>query len=363
MNQNIDPGSLRVYDYDLPKELISQKPAFPRDTSRLLVLHKSTGKIEHRKFFELSDYLSSGDLVVINNSKVIKARLLGHRLRDEKGKTVKGGRVEFLMLEPTGSDTNTWEGLFRSAIKQRPGLEFEIPTPDGRGLRGVLLTSAAQSPHGSVVAKFDRDPLVAGAGDIPLPPYIRRPPLPKDEDSYQTVYAKDPGSVAAPTAGFHFTKELLEKLKSKGIHVDELTLHVGLGTFRPVQDDDISKHVMHNERYFVPGSLSENVLRIRNNKKSIIAVGTTSVRTLESAWSRENSGLIEGGGRTDLFIRPGEFKFQVVDKLITNFHLPKTTLLMLVCTFAGTANVLAAYKEAVKAKYRFFSYGDAMLII
>jgi S-adenosylmethionine:tRNA ribosyltransferase-isomerase len=352
---------LSDYDYDLPTGLIAQTPLHPRGSSRLLVLHRKERRWEHRQFRDLPDYLDSKDLLVANNTSVIKARLLGYRIRLENGVPQKGGKVEFVLLEEV--EPLVWEGLFHASAKYLPGLKFEIPTPDGQALQGELIRGSAESPSGTVVAKFNRNPLESGAGEIPLPHYIERGPNSEDLVDYQTVYAKAAGSAAAPTAGLHFTPELLAELKGKGIHWEELTLHVGLGTFRPVKNEVISQHVMHQERFEVSTSSAAHISKWKNSGKRVVAVGTTSVRTLEAAWDAQLSGVRSGQGRTALFIRPGHFHFQVVDRLLTNFHLPKSTLLMLVSAFADREFVLAAYREAVKEKYRFFSYGDAMLVL
>lgn len=348
---------LSDYDYRLPEELIAQQPAEPRDSSRLLVIHRREGRWEHRRFSDLPSYLDAQDLLVANNTKVLKARLVGNRLMPD---AKLGGRVEFVLLEELGS--RTWEGLFHASAKYLPGLEFQIPTPDGRGIRGKLIRGSGESPSGTVVAEFDRDPIEADAGEIPLPKYIEREkPTDADRERYQTVYAKEQGSAAAPTAGLHFTPEVMAKLKDRGVGWTEVTLHVGVGTFRPVKTEDISAHVMHEERYRIENSVAREITDAKTQGRRIVAVGTTSVRTLESAW-REGA-LQSGTHRTQMFIRPGHHEFYVVDRMITNFHLPKSTLLMLVCAFAGCDLMLAAYEEAVKEKYRFFSYGDAMLIL
>ena len=349
--------SLDAYDYELPQELIAQKPVSPRDSSRLFVVHRKEGRWEHRHFRDLPDYLDSNDLLVANNAQVIKARLLGYRLRDE----AKGGKVEFVLLEELRP--RVWEGLIHASAKYVPGLRFEIPTPDGKGLRGTLIQGVSDS--GTVVAEFDRDPIESGAGVLPLPHYIQRDLNTGDVDdgeSYQTVYAKKRGSAAAPTAGLHFTDGVLDRLKAKGVLWKEVTLHVGLGTFRPVKTADIRQHPMHEERYEISPEVAQAVTEWKFKKKRVVAVGTTSTRTLESAWNPD-SGLPSGRGRSSLYLYPGGHPFQVVDRLITNFHFPKTTLLMLVSAFAGRELILDAYREAVREKYRFFSYGDSMLIL
>jgi S-adenosylmethionine:tRNA ribosyltransferase-isomerase len=364
MTNSPDLQKLDSYDYVLPERLIAQKPAEPRDASRLLVIDRARGTWEHRKFTDLPNYLSSQDLIVANNTRVIKARLLGHRLREEKlGRGthwVAGGKVEFVMLEEVGP--LTWEGLFHASAKYVRGLRFEVPTPDGKGLQGELVRGSAESPSGTVVARFDRDPIQSGAGELPLPHYIHREkPGHEDESSYQTVYARHFGSAAAPTAGLHFTDRVLSRLREKGVAWEELTLHVGLGTFRPVKENDVSRHVMHEERYEISPEAASRITQAKREGKRILAVGTTSVRTLESAWEEDH--LKSGPGRTSIFIRPGAHQWMVVDRLLTNFHLPKSTLLMLVSSFAGRELILSAYQDAVKHEYRFFSYGDSMLIL
>lgn len=373
---------LNAYDYHLPEELIAQSPASPRDHSRLFVLHRATsskkGRWEHRLFKDLPEYLDSNDMAVVNNTRVLKARLLGNRIRTEAGREILGGagreilggKVEFVLLEEL--KPRVWEGLFHASAGYVPGFRFRIPTPDGKGLQGVLVRGAQDSPSGTVVAEFDRDPIESGAGEIPLPPYItEKAALPElDSENYQTVYAKKLGSAAAPTAGLHFTERVMESLKSRGVHWQEVTLHVGVGTFRPVKENDIRKHVMHEERYEISEESAQAITQWKAAGRRVLAVGTTSTRTLESAWCSGTSHLNAGTGRTSLFIKPGNskentegFKFQVVDRLLTNFHLPKSTLLILVSAFAGRELALAAYEEAVRQRYRFFSYGDAMLIL
>jgi S-adenosylmethionine:tRNA ribosyltransferase-isomerase len=357
--QQYSEFDLNAYDFVLPENQIAQKPVEPRDSSKLLVLDRKKGSWDHRRFYELPEFLDSNDLLVANNARVLKARLLGNRLREENGNWVLGGRVEFVLLEEISPCI--WEGLFHASAKYVPGLRFEIPTPDGKGLRGVLVRGSADSESGTVVAEFDRDPVSSGAGEIPLPHYIERKAGEWDEVSYQTVYSKKLGSAAAPTAGLHFTEKTLSDLRSRGVGWEEITLHVGLGTFRPVKDADIRNHVMHEERFEITTESAQKIQDWKAQRKRILAVGTTSVRTLESAW---HEGRLQSGvQRTSIFIRPGDFQFQVVDRLLTNFHLPKSTLLMLICAFAGRDLTLAAYAEAVQKGYRFFSYGDAMLIL
>ncbi|OFZ55494.1 MAG: tRNA preQ1(34) S-adenosylmethionine ribosyltransferase-isomerase QueA [Bdellovibrionales bacterium RIFOXYC1_FULL_54_43] len=367
MDPNPDLNSLAAYDYELPERLIAQEPAMPRDSSRLLVVDRARGVWEHRSFRDFPSYFDSNDLLVANNTKVMKARLLGRRLKQDPGHLypVKGGKVEFVLLEKiAGHGPHVWEGLFRASARYNPGLRFEIITPDGQCLRGVLVRGSSESPHGTVWAEFDRDPVESGAGEIPLPHYISRGSTKTDEAGYQTVYAKHIGSAAAPTAGLHFTNEIMRALAERSVSWAEVTLHVGLGTFRPVKSNDIRDHVMHEERYEISSEVAGSVRRAKADGKRVVAIGTTSVRTLESAWKPR--GLEPGVGRTSLFIwpgRPGGHPFHVVDRMLTNFHLPRSTLLMLVCAFAGRDLILAAYREAVAQEYRFFSYGDAMLIL
>jgi S-adenosylmethionine:tRNA ribosyltransferase-isomerase len=366
---------IQTYDFHLPENLIAQEPVTPRDSSKLLVIHRKTQKWEHRTFRDLPEYLNSDDLVIANNTRVLKARLLGHRIRQERGEWVAGGKVEFVLLEQLSP--LCWEGLFHASARYVAGLCFEIPTPQGKPLRGTIVRGSAESPSGTIVVEFDRDPIGSGAGELPLPHYIERSPESQDEANYQTVYAKHLGSAAAPTAGLHFTEKTMQDLASRGVQWDEVTLHVGLGTFRPVKSSDIREHVMHEERYEITDATAKHISDWKKSGKRVLAVGTTSVRTLESAWKNKSDGehrksdvdgtndaFLAGLQRTSIFIRPGiGFQFQVVDRLLTNFHLPKSTLLMLVCTFAGRDLTMAAYEEAVKMNYRFFSYGDAMLIL
>jgi S-adenosylmethionine:tRNA ribosyltransferase-isomerase len=342
------PFSLSTYRFDLPEELIAQAPVSPRDSSRLLVLDRAQGRWEHRQFKDLPSYFGEGDTLVANNSRVIPARLLGTR----RGLP---GKVEFLLLEQR--EPFVWEGLMRSSATQKAGLEFEI-LKDGTSLDppliGEILRPASESPAGTTLARFSHDPLKSGAGALPLPPYIQKKPDASDQKSYQTIYAKTEGSAAAPTAGFHFTPEILGALKARGAQWEEITLHVGLGTFRPVKSDDIRQHVMHEERFTIAPDVQQRLKQTLNSQGRITAVGTTSLRALESPWE---------SGRTSIFIYPNGRKIEKVSRLITNFHLPESTLLMLVCAFAGTELVLEAYREAVRERYRFFSYGDAMIIL
>jgi S-adenosylmethionine:tRNA ribosyltransferase-isomerase len=354
-----DLSKLSSYRFDLPESLIAQSPLKDRPSSRLMVIHRKEGRIEHRIFSDLLEYFNPGDLLVANNTKVIRARL--------KGQRPTGGKVEFLLLEQI--ENRVWEGICRSSANQQPGLTFDIPTRDGLSIQAELIRGSKESDTGTVVARFSRDPVFeADCGELPLPPYISREstngPTADDEDRYQTVFAKEAGSVAAPTAGLHFTSDLINRLKDKGVLWGEITLHIGIGTFRPVKVEDIHKHKMHSERYFISKEVEKLILKTKSNPSSrVVAIGTTSMRTLEGCYL-ENKGLKSGHGRTDIFIRPGYCdQFSVVDALITNFHLPESTLLMLVAAFAGYELIMKAYEIAVREKYRFFSYGDSMLIL
>lgn len=358
-----------LYHYDLPQDLIAQKPVEPRDSSRLLLVDRQSGKISHHVFRDLPKLLKEGDLLVANRSRVFRARLLGHRLL-EKGE--RGGKIEFFLLHK--NDDGTWEGLFKASAHSRKGLKFEIPSRLGESaLKGEIIQGGTgggrgeDSPTGTVIARLSDDPLKPGYGEIPLPPYIERSgPQADDEAHYQTIYASrdaaETGSSAAPTAGLHFTRNLLNELAENKIEWQEILLHVGLGTFRPVKAEDLREHAMHEEDYAISEEAASHINHAKSQGRRVIAVGTTSVRALES--SVENRKVIPGGRFTQLFLYPGGPKnFQVVDGLITNFHLPCSTLLMLVCAFGGTDLMLEAYRTAVKEKYRFFSYGDAMLIV
>ncbi len=335
------------FDYELPEELIAQHPVEPRDTSRLMLLDKVTGNVSHRAhFYDIIDEVSDGDVLVFNDTKVIPARLYGHR----EG---SGGKVEVLLLTPCGE--NRWECLVKPGKKCPIG---QVIVFDER-LRGTVVDKTS---FGGRIVEFSYDgvfdDIIQEIGEMPLPPYIHEKL--EDKDRYQTVYADKKGSAAAPTAGLHFTPELLERLRAKGVTLAFLTLHVGLGTFRPVSAEDIEDHEMHSEYYVVTEETANTINKARRDGKRIIAVGTTSVRTLESATG--DDGILKAGhGWTNIFIYPG-YTYKMVDALITNFHLPQSTLLMLISALAGREHCLAAYKEAVKEKYRFFSFGDAMFI-
>ena len=334
------------FDYFLPEELIAQTPIKERDHSRLLVLDKKTGEISHERFDNIINYLNKGDVLVINNTKVLPARLIGNK---EETDAV----IEVLLLKDLGDDT--WECLCKPAKRVKIGTIINF---------NDLLKLECVSIVDDVIRhfKFIYDGILMEIldklGEMPLPPYIHEKL--NDKDRYQTVYAKEIGSAAAPTAGLHFTKELLSKLKEKGIIIEEITLHVGLGTFRPVQVEDVTKHKMHSEFYSMSKETANTLNKAKKEGRRIVAVGTTTTRTLETIMSLYNE-FKETSGWTDIFIYPG-YTFKGIDALITNFHLPKSTLVMLVSAFAGKENIMNAYKEAVDQKYRFFSFGDAMFI-
>lgn len=333
--------------YDLPKELIAQDPLEDRSSSRLMILDKNTGSFSHHVFSEIIDYLNPGDTLVINNTKVIPARLFGH-------KKDTGAVIELLLLKRRENDV--WETLVKPGKKARPGAVIDFG--DGM-LTGEIIGMAEE---GNRLIKFTYEgifeEILDKLGTMPLPPYITHQL--KDQSRYQTVYAKYEGSAAAPTAGLHFTKELLQKIKEKGIVIANVTLHVGLGTFRPVKVDDVTKHHMHSEYFMIEQSEADKINSAHANGKRVICVGTTSCRTIESA--ADENGIVRAmTGNTDIFIYPG-YKFKVLDCLITNFHLPESTLLMLVSALAGKDHVMKAYEEAIKERYRFFSFGDAMFI-
>lgn len=336
------------FDYNLPPELIAQKPLERRDSSRLLILDKYTGAILHSTFKNIVSFINAGDVVVLNDSRVIPARLIG--VREDTG-----GKIELLLLHPAGE--NMWECLAKPGKRARPGHRFVFG--DGT-LRAEMLEA---KPDGSRLVGFSYrgsfDSILAQLGKTPLPPYIKQD-LP-DSERYQTVYAASPGSVAAPTAGLHFTPSLLAKLQEKGATLVFITLHIGLGTFRPVSEANISDHKMHAEYFSLSAAAADTVNEGKKRGGRVIAVGTTACRVLETQ-SVAGGIIAAGSGWTDLFIYPG-YEFKMVDALLTNFHLPKSTLVMLVSAFAGRERVLAAYGEAVREKYRFYSFGDAMLII
>lgn len=333
--------------YELPEELIAQDPLEDRTASRLLVLDRKTDKLEHKIFGDVINYLNPGDCLVINNTRVIPARLIG-----EKEGT--GGKVEILLLKRRENDI--WESLVKPGKKLRPGAR--VIFGDGR-LKAEILEIAEE---GNRLVKFYYEgifeEILDSLGEMPLPPYITHKL--EDKEMYQTVYAKFDGSAAAPTAGLHFTNELLEKIRQKGIRIASITLHVGLGTFRPVKVEDVNNHHMHTEWYEVNNEAADIINETKKNGGRVICVGTTSCRTIESV-ADENGLMSAKTGETDIFIYPG-YKFKVMDGLITNFHLPESTLVMLVSAFAGKDRILSAYETAVKERYRFFSFGDAMIL-
>lgn len=332
--------------YHLPEELIAQTPAEPRDSSRLLVYHRDTDRVEHRIFREIADYLKAGDVLVVNNTKVLPARMYAH--------TANGGLIEILLLKRL--DKDTWEVLAKPGKKCKIGKVFAIGDKLSFEVTGI-------TDSGERIVKFSYrgvfEEILDEVGSMPLPPYIREKL--KDKNRYQTVYAKTDGSAAAPTAGLHFTPELLEKIRSMGVEIVEVLLHVGLGTFRPVKEDVITDHKMHSEYYEVSETAAAAINRAKAEGRRVIAVGTTSVRTLESA-ADENGDVRAGSGNTQIFIYP-PYSFKCVDALITNFHLPESTLIMLVAALTGREKVLQLYETAVGEGYRFFSFGDAMMIV
>ena len=335
------------FDYDLPQELIAQDPLEQRDSSRLLILDKETGERTHKIFHDIIDYLHEGDCLVINNTKVIPARLIGER----EG---TGGKVEVLLLKRRSD--NLWETLVKPGKKARPGMRLSF----GDGLLHAEVQEVVD--EGNRLIRFEYEgifeEILDQLGQMPLPPYITHQL--KDKNRYQTVYAKYEGSAAAPTAGLHFTEELLEQIRAKGVKIARVTLHVGLGTFRPVKVEDVTEHHMHTEFYHVSEEAADIINETKKQGGRVICVGTTSCRTIESA--ADDQGIVHATeGDTDIFIYPG-YQFKVLDCLITNFHLPESTLLMLVSALAGKENIMAAYREAVEMRYRFFSFGDAMFI-
>ena len=339
--------NVKDYDYDLPEELIAQDPLEDRSSSRLMVLDRQTGDVEHRHFTDILEYLHPGDCLVINNTKVIPARLFGVK-EDTQAK------IEVLLLKRKENDI--WETLVKPGKKAKPGTKLVF----GDGLLTAEVVDVVEEGNRLIQFHYDGifEEILDQLGQMPLPPYITHKL--KDKNRYQTVYAKNEGSAAAPTAGLHFTPELLEKVKEMGVNIAHVTLHVGLGTFRPVKVDDVEKHHMHSEFYIVEEDQAKLINDTKKNGGRVISVGTTSCRTLESATGED--GIVKAGsGWTEIFIYPG-YKFKAIDGLITNFHLPESTLLMLVSALAGKEHIMAAYEEAVKERYRFFSFGDAMMI-
>jgi S-adenosylmethionine:tRNA ribosyltransferase-isomerase len=354
-SQDPPPGaalSLRDFDYELPEEAIAQEPLPERDASRLLVLDRSADALRHHVFRDLPDLLSPGDLLVVNRTRVFPARLLGRR--------ATGGEAEVLLVRRLGAD-DLWEALVRPGRRLRAGDRIHV----GAGV-SVSIESEAVAEDGRRRIRILAEGVDAGSvledlGHVPLPPYIRRPDRPEDRDRYQTTFAREPGSVAAPTAGLHFTPGLLARMQARGVDLAEVVLHVGPGTFKPVTVEDVREHKVAAEPILVPPETADAVERVRSRRGRVVAVGSTTARALETA-AREGGRVSPVEGETDLVIVPG-FAFRVVDALVTNFHLPRSSLLLLVSAFAGRERVLQAYREALAAGYRFYSYGDAMLIL
>ncbi len=336
------------FDYSLPPELIAQVPVEPRDSSRLLVLDRASRSLTHRTFSDLADYLESGDCLAVNETRVMPARLLGR-------KAASGGAVEILLIAPLPD--GTWEAMVKPGRRLMPGARIEFDPP----IMSAVIEGVLPEGRRSVRLEFTGDAIdaIKQVGTVPLPPYIRKPLA--DSERYQTVYAATEKSVAAPTAGLHFTARLLEEIKRAGIEMAAVDLTVGPGTFQPVRMDEIEDHIMHSEAFELPAAAAGVINRIRCAGGRIVAVGTTSARVLETM-AKANGTVRAGAGATDLFIYPG-YKFKAVDALVTNFHLPRSTLLMLVCAFAGRELIMKAYKEAVAERYRFYSFGDAMVIL
>jgi len=346
--------SLSDYDYALPRHLVAKYPLAARETSRMMVLDRPTNQIKHHQFNQLPMFLKPGDLVVMNNTRVLPARFLGHR----QGHT---GTVEVLLLHPT-EKPDEWSALMRPARKLKPGTVIELPQ------QASTLEVMAQQGRGEGTIKVHLsgldsvEALMTTAGTMPIPPYLERPAEPCDQETYQTVYAKIPGSQAAPTAGLHFTPEVITALHQQGIQTAEITLNVGLGTFRNVETDDITQHVMHGEYYQLSTEAASAIEAARQNGGRIIAIGTTTAKTLETVAHKYHGRICADSGWSQLFIYPG-FQWHVVNGLLTNFHLPKTTLLMMISAFARRDFVMQAYHTAVAENYRFYSYGDCMLIL
>ncbi|CAN5748585.1 tRNA preQ1(34) S-adenosylmethionine ribosyltransferase-isomerase QueA [soil metagenome] len=342
-------GRTSDYEFDLPESQIAQQPALRRDESRLLVVHRESGSLEHRRFPHLLDLLEPGDVLVVNETRVFPARLLGRR--------AAGGAAEVLLLHPDG-DTGDWVALVRPGAKLKPGHVVEIA--DDLAVQ-VLDVLPGGERRVSIRTDLPLEEALQRHGQVPLPPYVRRTATGDDLERYQTVYAKERGSVAAPTAGLHFTPELMDAITARGVLTARLVLHVGVGTFRPVESEDPGEHPMHREWYSVSAEAAESINSARAAGGAVWAVGTTSVRTLETV--ADDGGVIHAGaGWTDIFIRP-PYRFRAVDRLITNFHLPRSTLLMLVSAIAGYEVTMRAYRQAVQQGYRFYSYGDAMAIV
>lgn len=335
------------FDYYLPQELIAQTPIEPRDASRMLVYNRATGEVFHKHFYDIKDFLRSGDLLVRNNTKVLPARMFGY--------TLNGGKVEILLLKRL--NLNEWEVLVKPGKKARIGATLTVSDELSAEVIGIEEETGGRRVRFYYQGVFED--VISRVGEMPLPPYITEKL--KDQTRYQTVYAKTDGSAAAPTAGLHFTERLLTELKNKGVEIADILLHVGLGTFRPVKADDITEHHMHSEYYEISEEAAVKINRAKKEGRRVIAVGTTSVRTLESV-ADENGFVKAQKGNTQIFIYP-PYKFKCVDSLITNFHLPKSTLVMLVASMTGREKILELYNTAVKEKYRFFSFGDSMLVL
>jgi S-adenosylmethionine:tRNA ribosyltransferase-isomerase len=342
---------IKLYDYHLPEGMVARYPAEPRDSSRLLHLPLPGGAFEHAEFGKFPDYLREGDLLVLNDSRVFPARLYGK-------KKDTGGKVEIFLLEKNGE--NNWEALVRPGRRLPPGTEVELFDSKLTARLGERTESGGRTVH--FQSHGDLMPLIWKYGEIPLPPYIDRDAEEADKTRYQTIYAENTGAVAAPTAGFHFTERIFEKLKDRGVEIARLTLHPGLGTFRPITQPDAEMHKMHYEKYSISSKTADSINKAISDKRRLIAVGTTTVRALESSYN--NYGEIRPCEmeRTELFIKP-PYEFKVINGLLTNFHLPQSTLLLLVSALAGRERVLEAYAQAIAGKYRFYSYGDAMLIL
>lgn len=375
-----------AFDYHLPEHLIAQKPADRRDCSRLLVVHRQTDTTEHKHFYDILDYLKAGDCLVLNDSRVLPARLYGRKLpKGPDGETVspargqaEGAKVEFLLIKRLEDGADRWETMVRPGRRLKPGDTVAFSgagsdLPDQPLLQAKIVDFGAD---GTRIVEFEYEGLfmerLEEIGSMPLPPYIERPGSDEDKERYQTVYSREEGSVAAPTAGLHFTKELLAKAEAKGVELAYVTLHVGIGTFRPVKCENIEDHSMHFEEYTVSHEAAETINRAKREGRRVISVGTTSTRTVESAAFFDEAcegpdgstgcwQVKEGSGSTGIFIYPG-YEFRIIESLITNFHLPKSTLLMLISALYDREKILKVYEEAIREEYRFFSYGDAMFI-
>ncbi|MBW3553290.1 MAG: tRNA preQ1(34) S-adenosylmethionine ribosyltransferase-isomerase QueA [Gemmatimonadetes bacterium] len=350
MRAGPDLSRAAAYDYELPSELIAQHPVEPRDRSRLMVVPRDGAPFRHLSFRDLPDLIPAGDVLVVNETRVLPARI--------RGRKPTGAPAEVLLLRPLSDDEREWEALVRPGGKLKPGRVIEVDD-------AVRIHVVDSTPGGGRIVRIESDEPARAAiervGEMPLPPYIERPAEAEDRERYQTVYARTSGSVAAPTAGLHFTPAVLEALRGRGVETARLVLHVGVGTFRPVDEDDLSRHAMHAEWFEVPEAAARTIDGARDRGGAVWAVGTTVARTLESV-ALDDGRVRAGSGWTDIFIRP-PYRFRAVDRLITNFHLPRSTLLMLVSAFAGHERAMAAYDEAVRARYRFYSYGDAMVIL